>query len=408
LFSPCLNGNLDKIGARSDRVYATVQEIAPFLELIPINPQHVSDLIGAYGHLLSPSFSSVGAKSNLNLFGRRPGPAPSQRIWVPILDKNDPALNLQVGFADVLCTLGNGWRLEERPASQTSNLHDTGAGTIQTMNLELTEKDYQNFREFIYQKSGINLHEGKKELLKARLMKYLRHSGFRSIGEYYSYLVKHDETGQECVNLLDTVSTNLTYFFREPKHFQFLNEVAFPDLEKRLHGKPKKKITLWSAGCSSGEEPYSLAMTCLEKPWTFQGLEVHILATDISTKMLAKASEGIYPEDRLENVSYEVKRRYFQRGAGRWKGYYRVKSVLQQLIRFGRLNLVDRFPENEGLDIIFCRNVMIYFDKPTQERIVQKFHHALNEKGYLFIGHSESLTGVNHSFKYIQPSVYRK
>lgn len=276
------------------------------------------------------------------------------------------------------------------------------------MNLELSEKDYQNFREFIYEKSGINLHEGKKELLKARLMKYLRHSGFGSIGEYYNYLVKHDNTGKECVNLLDTVSTNLTFFFREPKHFQFLSQAAFPDLEKRLHGQPKKKITLWSAGCSSGEEPYSLAMTCLERAWPFEGLDVHILATDISTKMLAKASEGIYPEDRLENVSYEVKRRYFQKGVGRWTGYYRAKTDLRQLIRFDRLNLVDPFPEKEGFDIIFCRNVMIYFDKPTQERIVRKFHQALKEKGYLFIGHSESLTGVNHSFKYIQPSVYRK
>jgi chemotaxis protein methyltransferase CheR len=276
------------------------------------------------------------------------------------------------------------------------------------MNLELTERDYQNFREFIYQKSGINLHEGKKELLKARLMKYLRHSGFRSIGEYYKYLVQNDDTGEECVNLLDTVSTNLTYFFREPKHFQFLNQVAFPDLAKRLHGRPKKTITLWSAGCSSGEEPYSLAMTCLERQWECGGVDAQILATDISTKMLGKALEGIYPEDRLENISYEVKRRYFQRGVGSWKGYYRTKPVLRQLIRFGRLNLVDPFPENKGFDIIFCRNVMIYFDKPTQERIVQKFHLALNEKGYLFIGHSESLTGVNHSFKYIQPSVYRK
>jgi len=276
------------------------------------------------------------------------------------------------------------------------------------MNLELSEKDYQNFREFIYEKSGINLHEGKKELLKARLMKVLRHSGFGSIGEYYTYLVKHDNTGKECVNLLDTVSTNLTFFFREPKHFQFLSQAAFPDLEKRLHGQPKKKITLWSAGCSSGEEPYSLAMTCLERAWPFEGLDVHILATDISTKMLAKASEGIYPEERLENVSYEVKRRYFQKGVGRCTGYYRAKTDLRQLIRFYRLNLVDPFPEKEGFDIIFCRNVMIYFDKPTQERIVRKFHQALKEKGYLFIGHSESLTGVNHSFKYIQPSVYRK
>lgn len=276
------------------------------------------------------------------------------------------------------------------------------------MNLELTERDYQNFREFIYLKSGINLHEGKKELLKARLMKVLRHSGFRSIGEYYTYLVKHDDTGEECVNLLNSVSTNLTYFFREPKHFQFLSHVALPELEKGLYGKTKKNITLWSAGCSSGEEPYSLAMTCLERPWGVEGLEVRILATDISTKMLGKASEGIYPEERMENVTYEVKRRYFQRGVGRWKGYYRAKAGLKQLIRFERLNLVDPFPDKEGFDIIFCRNVMIYFDKPTQERIVKKLHHALNEKGYLFIGHSESLTGVNHSFKYIQPSVYRK
>lgn len=273
---------------------------------------------------------------------------------------------------------------------------------------ELTERDYINFRNFIYEKSGINLHNGKRELLKARLAKYLRHSDFRSFEDYYRFLVKHDEGGEECIHLLDSISTNLTYFFREPAHYDFLIETALPELAPLFKSRRQKRIDLWSAGCSSGEEPYSLGITLLEHFGREGECGLRILATDISTKMLKKASEGIYPAEKLEKIPYDVKRKYFMKGMNGWRGFYRVKPILRELVAFERLNLVEAFPSDYAFDVIFCRNVMIYFDKPTQEKIVDKFHRALRPKGYLFIGHAESLTGIHHAFRYIRPSVYVK
>jgi chemotaxis protein methyltransferase CheR len=274
--------------------------------------------------------------------------------------------------------------------------------------LDLTEKDYTHFRKFIYEKSGINLHLGKKELLKARLAKTLRNSPFQSVQEYYRYLIESDEGGEECIHLLDSISTNLTYFFREPAHYEFLSRVVLPELLPILRARKQKKIVFWSAGCSSGEEPYSLAMTLLEYFKDRPEWDMDILATDISTRMLKSASAGIYPAGRLEKIPLELTRRYFQKGTNQWMGYFKVKPAVRGRITFERFNLIEPLPDRERFHIIFCRNVMIYFDKPTQEKIVEKFFQALQPKGYLFIGHAESLTGISHSFKYIRPSVYRK
>lgn len=275
------------------------------------------------------------------------------------------------------------------------------------MDFELTEKDFNNFSSLIYDKAGINLHEGKKELLKARLAKYLRNTNFRSVREYYRYLMEED-VGEEMVNLLNTISTNLTYFFREPKHYDFLKDKALPILADLCRKQNKGEIRVWSAGCSSGEEAYSLGIILSEYLGIRNNPTALILATDISTKVLGKASDGIYLADRLENIPYELKRRYFQRGVNKWSGFFRVRPQLRGLVTFKRLNLMESFPAGETFQIIFCRNVMIYFDRPTQERIVAKFCHALEQDGFLFIGHAESLTGINHSLKYVQPGVYTK
>ncbi|MDP2799275.1 MAG: protein-glutamate O-methyltransferase [Deltaproteobacteria bacterium] len=270
---------------------------------------------------------------------------------------------------------------------------------------DLTDNEFELFSKLIYTKAGINLHTGKKELLRARLAKRLRSSNFHSFREYYDYVLQ-DKSGEELVQLLDSISTNLTSFFRESKHFQFLADEALPGLlaDKKRGGK----IRIWSAGCSSGEEPYSLVMTILEHKAITPALNLKILATDISTRVLATAEQGIYPEERCKDINSNILKKYFQKGQGRWQGYVQVKPMVRNCIQFMRHNLMEPGPWKEPMDIIFCRNVMIYFDKNTQEKVVNTFYSALGEGGYLFIGHSESLTGTKHAFKYARPTVYQK
>lgn len=266
---------------------------------------------------------------------------------------------------------------------------------------DLSDQDFKRFSDLVYHKCGINLHDGKKTLVRARLGKRLRQGGFKDFNAYYRFVSK-GQNEQELVQLLDAISTNLTSFFREEKHFDFLKERLFPALLE----KSQRKIRVWSAGCSSGEEPYSLAMCTFEYFGLNNGLDISILASDISTRVLSQAQKGVYRQERILNIKEPLLRKYFQKGAGRQMGNVRVKAFVRDRIRFERINLMEPFPFKEKFDIIFCRNVMIYFDKSTQERLVNKFYEALGTGGYLFIGHSESLTGVNHPFKYTMPTVY--
>jgi chemotaxis protein methyltransferase CheR len=268
---------------------------------------------------------------------------------------------------------------------------------------DLTDDNFIKFKDLIYNKCGICLHDGKKELVRARLNKRLRQTGIKTFTDYYKYLTQEDN-GNELVVMLDAISTNKTSFFREIKHFDFLKENVFPSYAAGDYGR---RLRFWSAACSSGEEPYTLAISLLEYLGQ-TNFDIKILATDISTKVLGEAQRGVYPEERIEDIPGPLIRSYFQQGQGRQQGYYRVKPNLRNLISFKRFNLMDKFPFNTIFQFIFCRNVMIYFDKKTQERLVNKFHQCLIPGGYLMIGHSESLTGVNHPFKYIQPSVYQK
>jgi len=272
---------------------------------------------------------------------------------------------------------------------------------------ELSDRDFNRFSALVYEKCGINLHEGKKELVRARLGKRLRETGFKDFNAYYRFVTKED-VGDELVYMLDAISTNLTSFFREEKHFDFLKQVVFPSYVAGKSGVRFRRLRFWSAGCSSGEEPYSLAIWLLEYFNTSLGPDIKILATDISTKVLGQAKKGIYPAVRLEKVPISMVRKYFQKGYGRQEGYFRVKPLLRQLIEFKRFNLIEPFLFKETFNLIICRNVMIYFDKKTQQTLANKFYDALLDEGYLFIGHSETLTGVDHRFKYIRPSVYQK
>jgi chemotaxis protein methyltransferase CheR len=273
------------------------------------------------------------------------------------------------------------------------------------MMLELRDTEFEKISQLVYSHCGIHLHDGKKELVKARLSKRIREGNFPSFADYYDY-VKTGEGTDEFIAMIDSLSTNLTSFFREDGHFRALARFVPAMLrEEARRGKPR--LRFWSAGCSTGEEPYTIAITALEAS---QGLnaELQILATDISTKVLKKAEQSIYHADRVRTVPPDLLKKYFQIGQGNWAGHYRLKKEVRSLVSFQRFNLMDPMTAGDPYDAIFCRNVMIYFDKNTQEGLVNRFYNKLAKGGYLFIGHSESLTGLTHAFKYLEPSLYRK
>ncbi len=258
----------------------------------------------------------------------------------------------------------------------------------------------------MYEKAGINLHEGKKELVRSRLSRRLRAKKMSRYKEYYKYLMA-DESGEELIHMLDAISTNLTSFFREPKHFAFLEQTALPAVLSGIKSRTKL-LNIWSAGCSSGEEPYTLSICLHEFQETEPRIDFRILATDISTRMLSTAQNGVYHSSQVQSIEPNVLRKYFQRGQGTWAGHFRLKPFIRKTIDFDRLNLMEPFPFSKKFHIIFCRNVMIYFDKETQGRLVNKYYDCLEPGGFLFIGHSESLTGTEHHFKYVQPTIYQK
>ena len=272
----------------------------------------------------------------------------------------------------------------------------------------MTDREFQLFRSLIFEKSGITLNEGKKELVRTRLGSKLRKGGFGSFRDYYNHVLD-DRTGEELVTLLDAISTNLTSFFREINHFHYLRKNIIPEIMERKKNDSAKEIRAWSAGCSSGEEPYSLAFTLADMLQNDRNWGVKLLATDISTKVLARAARGVYSEEQVKTVPKEMASKFFDRAVEDGDRLYKVRPEIKSLIQFKRFNLMTpTFPFKRGFDFIFCRNVMIYFDKPTQQTLINKYYGALSEGGYLMIGHSESLTGVQHRFKYMQPTIYRK
>ncbi|MDR1609088.1 MAG: protein-glutamate O-methyltransferase CheR [Deltaproteobacteria bacterium] len=277
--------------------------------------------------------------------------------------------------------------------------------------LELSDRDYQAIASFVHKASGINLMDGKKELVRARLVKRIGQLGFKDFKTYFKYATA-DATGEEMVFLLDALATNLTSFFREPQHFDFMAKTLLPDLEKkrRRPGGGGPRLRIWSAACSSGEEPYTIAMVVLEKsPYFASGGDFRILATDLSTKVLNVAKRGQYGPESVKNINPVTLRNFMVKSpADKGASIYTVDAHMRSLISFRRFNLMDPFPYKGPMDLIFCRNVMIYFDRETIGVLVNKFYKILEVGGYLFIGHSESLSGLTHSFQYVAPCVYRK
>lgn len=273
--------------------------------------------------------------------------------------------------------------------------------------VELSAKDFNQFRALVYEKCGINLGEGKKDLVRARLSKRLRKLGIESFRDYYK-MVTEDSSGHELVCLMDAISTNLTSFFREKKHFDFMSDNILPDFMNSGKARPSSEFRVWSAGCSSGEEPYSISISINDYAEKTGAFPYRILATDISTKVLDKAAAGVYDFERIKGLNPVLRNKCFLKGHSSMDGSVKVKPFIKKPITFKRFNLMDSFPFREYFDLIFCRNVMIYFDKKTQEQLVKKYHDSLRPGGYLFIGHSESLMGISHNLNYVQPTIYLK
>jgi chemotaxis protein methyltransferase CheR len=268
---------------------------------------------------------------------------------------------------------------------------------------DLSESEFQQISDMVYRHCGINLHDGKKDLVRARIAKRIRSGGFGSTSAYIQ-AVQNDPSRDEFHHLIDSISTNLTSFFREGQHFEYLRTRLLPTL--MTHKKRRNdRIRAWSAGCSTGEEPYSLAMTLLDV--VGPEADIKLLATDISRRVLDVARRGVYEKTRVDSIPAALRTRFFAPAPG-LAGKFQASRELRSIIQFNYLNLMDSWPFTGPFDFIFCRNVMIYFDKPTQHRLIQRYWDCLASGGCLFTGHSESLTGVSHQFRYVQPTIYMK
>lgn len=269
----------------------------------------------------------------------------------------------------------------------------------------MRDSEFDFIRSLVYERSRINLGPDKRQLVSARLGKRLRATNVPTLTEYCR-LLQEPGAEHELGHLIDAISTNHTFFFREIAHFDFLRTTAVPELLERARAERWSRLRMWSAACSSGEEPFSIAMTLADCLPTGQW---QIDATDISHRILAKAAAGIYSQETVSRLPAETIRAHFQRGFGPQAGNYRVKAALRESVHFHHLNLLEGQPPfTEPFQVIFCRNVMIYFDRPTQEELIDRLARRLVPGGYLMVGHSESLTHLRQPLQAVRPAVYRK
>jgi chemotaxis protein methyltransferase CheR len=287
--------------------------------------------------------------------------------------------------------------------TQASEARKQGAGTNAR---RMSDKEFRRFSELIQGQCGIKLPPTKKTMLEARLQKRLRVLNMIEFREYGDYLFSTSGLSTELPHLLDVITTNTTNFFREPKHYDILMSRVLPQWHESFGNK--RPLRLWSAGCSTGEEPYTLTMVLLDYQDQHPDFRFQILATDISNKVLEHAVKGIYTEDKVDIVPMHYKKRYMLRSKDRTRRLVRISPDVRKHITFARLNFMEEFTLDESKDIIFCRNVLIYFERPTQERLIRRFCDVLLPGGHLFIGHSESLTGMQLPLRQIAPTVYEK
>jgi chemotaxis protein methyltransferase CheR len=270
----------------------------------------------------------------------------------------------------------------------------------------MTEREFADVQKFLYAESGIALGPTKQALVVTRLGRRLRALGLSTVGAYLRHVQEH--RGQELVAMLDALTTNETHFFREPRHFELLERHVFPRWRaEAAEGTRSRRIRVWSAASSTGEEPYSLAMLLLAHFPADDGWQVEIAATDLSTRVLAAAEQAVWPMERASEIPRSLLRRFMLRGTGSQEGRMRAAPELRTAVRFSRLNLNDAtYPLAGPFDLIFCRNVMIYFDLASKQGVVQRLFERLAPDGLLFLGHAETLTGVSERGAAVVPTVY--
>ena len=271
---------------------------------------------------------------------------------------------------------------------------------------ELSDKDFQAFSTFIFNEYGIKMPPIKRIMLQGRLLKRIRELNMKSYSEYKEYFFSKEGQEKELYNFLNVVTTNKTDFFREPAHFDFLNGVVLPEYLKK---QPGKTFKVWSAGCSSGEEPYTLSIVLNEFKRVNTPFMFNITGTDISNQVLERAAKGVYAEQKIDIIPLELKKKYFLKNKDRANPTVRVKPELQINLQLKHLNLMDNYYDiKESFSAVFCRNVLIYFDRNTQERVINKLCQHLEPGGYFFIGHSESLSGMSVPLVHIKPTIFQK
>ncbi len=271
-------------------------------------------------------------------------------------------------------------------------------------NAQLSDKEFDSLSAYIYNEYGIKMPYVKKIMLQSRLQKRLRQLNLPTFKEYCEY-VFGSHGSEEIIHMMDVVSTNKTDFFREPVHFDFMREIILPEIV----GSKQRNIKIWSAGSSSGEEAYTIAITINEFTENNNGFDYQIIGTDISTVMLKTAVDAIYKEDKIEPIPLSLRKKYFLKSKDPGSKLYRVAPQIRSKVKFGRLNLMDSsYPINEPFDVIFCRNTLIYFDRETQESVINKLCRHLRTNGYFLLGHSESITNMNVPLKHIKPTIFQK
>lgn len=269
----------------------------------------------------------------------------------------------------------------------------------------LNSRNFDALSRFIYDYSGIKMPITKLTMLEGRLRRRLRATGIPDFNSYCDYLFKHGGIEKEAIFLIDAVTTNKTDFFREPKHFEFMERTGLPEMAAAGH----KRFRLWSAACSIGAEPYTMAMVMQDFIEKTSGMDYRILATDLSTDVLQAARRGVYPRDMIQPVSPEMRRKYVMVSKDAARGEVRVHPRLRETVGFARMNLMDSaYKVGEPMHMIFCRNVLIYFDKPTQAKVLTRLCDCLLPGGFLYVGHSETVTGISLPVRQVANTVFKK
>ena len=271
----------------------------------------------------------------------------------------------------------------------------------------MSKKTFDKLSRFITEQCGIRMPDAKKTMLESRINSRLRKLGFDSFEEYVDYLFSETGMKEELVPMIDIVTTNKTEFFREDFHFDFLTAQVLPEMAEKNRVGHQSRLSVWSAGCSTGQEPYTLSIVLSEFAEKFNGFDFTILGTDISTRVLETAAKGVYDIEQIRKVDQNRRKKYFLKSKNPNKKIVRVKPELRSRVALRWLNFMEDFRFREKFDVIFCRNVMIYFDLPTRQKLVSKFCKQLNPGGYLFLGHSESLSGINAPVERVSASIYK-